>query len=124
MKLDNQDAHKQVQIELEELERVYIERHHASESQQPDSFIDWPLEDLNGYARLHIRGNDVNRVTFTLPRGRYVLAVNDREREDGMSRELIRVDGQPYDLALSPPIRSGEIAVTGENNVTETVPLE
>lgn len=88
----------------------------------PDDSFNWSLKKIGGEVRIYTRGGDAVAAVFTLARGVYRLDVKD-EDNDGRTPQRLRIEGTPYELKISPPVKRGEIEITGENGITDTIPL-
>lgn len=88
----------------------------------PDDSFNWSLKKLGGAVRVYTRGGDAVAAVFTLARGVYRLDVKD-EDNDGRTPQRLRIEDAPYELKISPPVKRGEIEITDENEITDTIPL-
>lgn len=89
---------------------------------EPDDSFNWALKKIGGEVRVYTRAGDAVAAVFTLARGVYRLDVKD-EDNDGRTPQRLRIEDAPYELKISPPVKRGEIDITGENGITDTIPL-
>lgn len=105
-----------------EKERETIESRLQEINEDPDDSFNWSLKKIGGEVRVYTRGGDAVAAVFTLGRGVYRLDVKD-EDNDGRTPQRLRIEDTPYELKISPPVKRGEIEITGENGITDTIPL-
>lgn len=90
---------------------------------EPDDSFNWSLKRIGGEVRVYTRGGDAVAASFTLPRGVYRLDIKDEESEEDRPPQRLRIEDAPGDVKISPPVKRGEIEITGEKGTTDTIPL-
>lgn len=115
---------------LTEQQKEAIEQELDELNKEPGRFIDWDLDDLEGSARMFLRGDEVVRVTFTLPNGLYKITVIDSETVTDLERggkkmqKLLQISEGEGGFDLTPPIRAGQIFVANESGKNEIISLD
>jgi len=114
----NLQVRKQAERQKEAVEGELKDLNKAAER-----FLDWELDDLEGNARMYLRGDEVVKVTFTLPNGLYKITVTDSEAGE-KTQKLLRINEGEGGFDLTPPIKSGQIFVANENGKNEIISLD
>jgi hypothetical protein len=90
---------------------------------EPDDSFNWPLKRISGEVRVYTRAGEAVAAVFTLPRGVYRLDIKDEESSEERKPQRLRIEDALFELKISPSIKKGEIEITAESGITDSIPL-